>query len=105
MTKQPRIVYSRNIRHKAKRNPIAIVVPLVSLGLFIWLAIAAQAHSEQSSSAHGSASHGYSAEDRQAMQRLVMRETAKPTHDSKRAAIMDIWNISENDLAKPVKLW
>ena len=52
--------------------------------------------------------HGYSVEDRQAMANLVASSNgAKKTYDSKekRKVTMELWNISEYDLTRPVNLW
>jgi len=99
MQNKPRIVYTRPIRRIAKRNPVTIALPLLALGAFIWLAIYSQAHTN----------HGYSPEDVRALNTLVesLNNAKKPVSgaNERRAAIMDIYNISEADVSAPVILW
>lgn len=98
--KQPRIVYSRPMRKTARRNPITVALPLLALGAFIWLAI----YSQSANSAGG-----YSEKDRKAFNALVERELGGKSQpiqkDKRRAIIMDIYNITEADIANPVALW
>ncbi len=68
----------------------------IATGGFIWLSYA--------STHYG---HGYSAKERASMDRLVESHVAfrikqQPMSSYQREAVMDLWQLSEADIAKPV---
>ncbi len=49
---------------------------------------------------HPPTEHGYTAKETAAMAALVEREI-----DPRRNALMDVWQLTEADVAAPVKIW
>ena len=94
--RQPRIVYTRCTRRKAMRNPVMFVLLallILCLGFF---------YLGYTSAHYG---HGYTEQERTEFNRLLEKVSATKKQSDKRAVIMDLWNISEADLDKPVILW
>lgn len=90
--KQPRIVYTKHMRKVARRNPITIIVPIMAVALFAWLAYASEPYKRLNCEDLGRCN----------LKTGEVYDTAKL---DRRAAIMDLWNLTEADLAKPVVLW
>lgn len=92
MAMKPRII--RRKQAKQRRSALGRNHPLIALTAlcgFVWLSYASEPYG-----------HGYTEKERRDMDRLVESVT-KPT--SKREAIMDLWNLTEADIARPVTLW
>lgn len=87
MTK-PRIVYTKQPPRNLRLY--RFYVPAIALGLFLWLAHYSLGQDQ-----------GYTASERAALATLV----AKSTKPSKGDIVMELYGITEADLARPVVLW
>lgn len=71
------------------------LIPLIALGCFIWLAISSQQ------------SHGYKQSEIDALNSLVEQQIVlkHPKWTSKQAQIASVWNLTKDDVAKPVNIY
>lgn len=79
-------------------------IAALALAIFCWLAIAS-AHYTKSYGSYSSVEQNYTKSQRKSMDVLLARVDPQTLQERQAAALMEVWNISEEQVAQEVVLW